>query len=543
MSAGSSKVDEFQPHPAKEQLPGFSLSMPHSVSIPDSVFHFLVESDGVVLISSPSRAHYSFSGKVSLPEAILLGFQHFVVMLGTTVFISSLLVPLMGGGNTWVGSRLPVVMGGSYAFIIPVIAVTHHRRFFRYEFDPHQRFKQTMQAVQGALIAASAVQILLGFIGFVRIFARFLSPLGAIPLVILTGLGLYALGFPNLARCIELGLPTLFIVVFLSQYVPNMLRSKRRVYDRYAVLVAVALVWGFAEILTAAGAYKNKSPLTQISCRTDRSGLISAAPWIRVPYPFQWGGPTFNAGDAFAMAASAFVALVESVGVFIAASRYSSATFPPPSVLTRGVGWLGIATFLNGIFGAGTGSTASVPIGINACWKQESNSDRSRIYAFLLCIGYDIDGKFGAFLASIPLPIFGALYCVLFAFVASAGLNFLQFCNLNSFRTKFILGFSLFMGLSVPQYFYEYLLISGHGPVNTGSTAFNNAMQVLFSSAATVAIMVAFFLDSTHSRGDSLTPLDSGRQWWRRFRYFHTDTRSAEFYSLPYNMNRFFPSF
>lgn len=65
----------------------------------------------------------------------------------------------------------------------------------------------------------------------------------------------------------------------LLQYVPNMLRSKRQVFDRFAVLVAVALVWGFAEILTAAGAYKNKSPLTQISCRTDRSGLISAAPW------------------------------------------------------------------------------------------------------------------------------------------------------------------------------------------------------------------------------------------------------------------------
>lgn len=39
---------------------------------------------------------------------------------------------------------------------------------------------------------------------------------------------------------------------------------------------------------------------------------------------------------------------------------------------------------------------------------------------------------------------------------ASAGLGFLQFCNLNSFRTKFVLGFSFFMGVSVPQYFREY---------------------------------------------------------------------------------------
>lgn len=32
---------------------------------------------------------------------------------------------------------------------------------------------------------------------------------------------------------------------------------------------------------------------------------------IRVPYPLQWGRPTFNAGDAFAMMASGFVAVVE----------------------------------------------------------------------------------------------------------------------------------------------------------------------------------------------------------------------------------------
>lgn len=32
-------------------------------------------------------------------EAILLGFQHYIVMLGTTVIIPMALVPQMGGGN------------------------------------------------------------------------------------------------------------------------------------------------------------------------------------------------------------------------------------------------------------------------------------------------------------------------------------------------------------------------------------------------------------------------------------------------------------
>ncbi|KAG2278299.1 hypothetical protein Bca4012_041383 [Brassica carinata] len=45
----------------------------------------------------------------------------------------------------------------------------------------------------------------------------------------------------------------------------------------------------------------------------------------------------------------------------------------------------------------------------------------------------------------------------------------MQFCNLNSFRTKFILGFSVFLGLSIPQYFNEYTAIKGYGPVHTGA--------------------------------------------------------------------------
>lgn len=38
---------------------------------------------------------------------------------------------------------------------------------------------------------------------------------------------------------------------------------------------------------------------------------------IRVPYPFQWGAPTFDAGEAFAMMAASFVALVEVLWIYL----------------------------------------------------------------------------------------------------------------------------------------------------------------------------------------------------------------------------------
>ncbi|KAG9156468.1 hypothetical protein Leryth_019979 [Lithospermum erythrorhizon] len=46
-------------------------------------------------------------------------------------------------------------------------------------------------------------------------------------------------------------------------------------------------------------------------------------------------------------------------------------------------------------------------------------------------IFFSILGKFGAVFASIPAPIVAALYCLFFAYVGSAGLSFLQFCNLK----------------------------------------------------------------------------------------------------------------
>lgn len=526
---GGGKSDDFQPFPVKEQLPGVD---------------------------------FCVSSSPSWPEAILLGFQHYLVMIGTTVIISSILVALMGGGNvekaevintvlfvagintllqTLFGTRLPVVIGGSYAFIIPTVSIALSRRYSNF-VDPHQRFKESMRDVQGALIVASFFTMIFGFFGFWRIFSRFLSPLAAVPLVILTGLGLYAHGFPQLARCIEVGLPALVAMVFFSQYVPHLMKSQRAVFGRYAILFSVAIVWAYAEILTAAGAYDNRAPKTQFSCRTDRSGLISAAPWIRVPYPFQWGRPSFNAGDVVAVIAASFVAIIESTGTFIAASRYASATPMPPSVLSRGVGWLGVGILLDGLFGTGSGSTASVE-NAGLLGLTRVGSRRVIQISALFMLFFSVLGKFGAVLASIPVPIIAALYCILFAYVASAGLGLLQFCNLNSFRTKFILGFSLFMGLSIPQYFNEYLLVSGHGPVHTHSTWFNNVMQVIFSSPATVAIIVAFFLDCTHSCGHSSVWRDSGRHWWEKFRNFNTDSRSEEFYSLPGNLNRFFPSF
>lgn len=55
----------------------------------------------------------------------------------------------------------------------------------------------------------------------------------------------------------------------------------------------------------------------------------------------------------------------------------------------------------------------------------------------------------------------------LFDLAVGTGISQLQFANMNLTRNIFVVGFSLFMGLSVPQYFNEFATRAGHGPVNT----------------------------------------------------------------------------
>jgi hypothetical protein len=67
-------------------------------------------------------------------------------------------------------------------------------------------------------------------------------------------------------------------------------------------------------------------------------------------------------------------------------------------------------------------------------------------------------------------------------------------------------------------------------------------INVPFSSKPFVAALVAFFLDNTIHRRDGAVRRDRGYHWWDKFRSFKTDSRSEEFYSLPFNLNKFFPS-
>ncbi|KAL4325972.1 hypothetical protein GQ457_11G004330 [Hibiscus cannabinus] len=550
---------------------------------------------------------YCIDSNPSWAETILLAFQNYILMLGTSVMIPSLLVPAMGGSdrdkalviqtllfvaaiNTLLqalfGTRLPAIVGGSYAYVIPIAYIINDPSLHRIS-NPHEvsylgNLKEIFPCDWFAEIYTNyASDSRSSYCSLKHTNYPWIQPsLGSLFTVFQpswygTGGRIGRLGIVSerisfagklcgnwtadavvgdrsvASKClvsIFFALPLfhdLFLIFHMLPLYGNWQYLKHvrplrdiPIFERFPVLICVTIVWIYSLILTASGAYRDKPIATQLSCRTDRANLISTAPWFKFPYPLQWGPPTFSAGHSFAMMSAVLVSMVESTGAYKAASRLAIATPPPAYVLSRGIGWQGIGIMLDGLFGTVTGSTVSVEnVGLLGLSRVGSRRVVQISAAFMLF--FSILGKFGAVFASIPFPIFAALYCVLFGLVGSVGLSFLQFTNMNCMRNLIITGLSLFLGISIPQFFNEYWNPSHRGLVHTNAGWFNAFMNTVFSSPATVGLTVAVFLDNTIEVEKSKK--DRGMPWWVKFRTFRGDNRNEEFYTLPFNLNRFFP--
>ncbi|CAK7336798.1 unnamed protein product [Dovyalis caffra] len=267
---GNKKPEELQPYPVKEQLPRVQYC-----------------------INSPPR------------RPLVMGFQHYILSLGMTrvdtehnrssngrvvekarVIRTLLLITgLSTFFQTLFGTRLPSVVVGSYTYMIPttsIVLASGHSSLL----DNQERFVQTMRAIQGALIITWLLPNGNGILGFVEKYSE---------------------------------------IIFL-RYLPHYVQSKRPICDRFAVLFSTTITWLFAQLRPQARVYNKKSEITQMTCRTDRAGLIKCIPL---------------ANEAFAMMVASFVSLFESTSTFYATTRYGSATSYHIRLSIVALGWAG----------------------------------------------------------------------------------------------------------------------------------------------------------------------------------------------------------
>lgn len=72
--------------------------------------------------------------------------------------------------------------------------------------------------------------------------------------------------------------------------------------------------------------------------------------------------------------------------------------------------------------------------------------------AALIMLLLGLFGKFGALFTTIPDPIVGGVFMVMFGMITAVGISNLQFVDMNSSRNLFVLGFSLMLGMALPYW-------------------------------------------------------------------------------------------
>jgi xanthine/uracil permease len=115
-----------------------------------------------------------------------------------------------------------------------------------------------------------------------------------------------------------------------------------------------------------------------------------------------------------------------------------------------------------------------------------------------LLVALGLVAKFGAAAATLPAPVVGGLYCTLFGLISAVGLSIVSRADLDSQRNLLIIGFTLFMGLSVPAYFAGVPAL-GHPPVDLQIPAapwLADMIEAIGSTGMAVAAILGLLLDN-----------------------------------------------
>jgi xanthine/uracil permease len=401
-----------------------------------------------------SMVEYGIEDKPPLLQSILLGTQHWLTMVGSTIAIPLVLAGLLGFdagqtaqlvgtffvvsgvatlAQTTIGNKYPIVQGGTFSMLGPAIAIIGVLG----GADGGASSTVMMRELQGAIIVAGGAEVLIGYLGLFGRLKRYIGPL--VIAVVISLIGLALISVPQITSASQnwylVGL-TLGLIVLFSQYIDHY----SRVFKLFPVLLGLGSAYLIALALSLAGVVDIVS----------LSG-VADAPAIRAITPFQWGTPLFTGSFAVGMGAGMLASAIESFGDYHSVARMAGEGAPNKQRINHGLGMEGLGNAFAGIMGTGNGSTSYTEnvgaIGITGVASRYVVQIGAIVMILVGYIGY-----FGAFVTTIPNAIVGGLFLAMFAQIVGVGISQLQHVDMNQNRNVFVLGFGLFAGLSIPQY-------------------------------------------------------------------------------------------
>lgn len=413
--------------------------------------------------------------------------------------------------QTALGSRLPILEGASFTFVTPAIALltsSNYKCEVPASSEAEEEVWQSrMQILQGGLIIASLVQVLIGACGLVGFLLRFVGPMTIAPVLIQIGISLtmpavdYCKG--NWAVAIIVMFVLILCMEVLARFsIPfpgfNFKEKKCTTSPLYCFRLFPILIGTVVGIIVCVIFTVTDTFPEDDASRTDndRAAMgIAEAPWIFFPYPCQWGLPQFVASAIIGMISGALASIIESIGGYFAAARMVAAPPVPSDGVNRGILMEGFACLWAGLIGSGCGVT-SYSGNIGALAITRNGSPRIMYAATLVLCIFGLSPKIAACLLWIPEPIIGGIFTIACSLPVSVGVQTLQFCNMNNSRNLFVLGFSIFFGLMIEKWIQFYDRTDGAQPFDTGIPDIDELLEVLLSTSMFTSGILGCFFDN-----------------------------------------------
>jgi len=335
----------------------------------------------------------------------------------------------------------------------------------------------------------------MGYFGLVGKVKRFLSPVVIAPTIALIGLALF--DAPQITSTDGswwlLGL-TVALIVGFSQY----LDIKHRAFKLYPVILALAISWLVAAGLSVQGTFGDGHP------GYVPLGQVTDTTFILPIYPFQWGMPEVTAAFVIGMFAGVLASIVESLGDYYAVANITGSAAPSEQRINHGIGMEGLMNVFSGIMGTSGSTSYSENIGAIGLTGVASRYVVQVGAVIMLFVGFI--GYFGQLIATIPDPIVGGLFVAMFAQIVAVGLSNLKHVDLDSSRNVFVIGFAMFVGLTIPEYMGNFENADQFGTMLEGVAVLGPVLServiadtvfVIGSTGMAVGGLAALVLDNT----------------------------------------------
>lgn len=400
-----------------------------------------------------------YTGTVTVPlvfgAAVGLDAATISILINADLLVAGVVTVLQSVGvGRFLGVRLPVVAGATFAAVTPMILIAG---------------EYGLPAVYGSMMAAGVFGLLIA-VPFARI-VRFFPPVVTGTTITVIGLSLLGVAgglivgndpeSPDFAAPSRLGLAAAVVVtiVLLTRFARGFL-AQLAVLGGLLVGVALAAPMGLLDL----------------------SG-VGSADWVGVVPPFFFGPPEFPLAAVVAMCVVMLVIFTESTADMLAVGELVGRPVTPKA-LARGLATDGLSGVLAGTFTSFLDTAFAQNVGLISMTRVRSRFVVTAAGVVLFVLG--LVPKVGEVFASLPGPVVGGAGLVMFATVAAVGIRTLSRVDFAQRGNSVVVALGIGVGLlpEVTEGVYSRLpsgvLIVLGSPI-TGAAIVAFALNLLFN--------------------------------------------------------------